>query len=60
MSCCTSHAARSLAAAQTSERVAELARGLAYWAATYFEVPGPASTAGQKPPSTVTATTTTR
>src|SRR6202167_1637270 len=42
----TSHAARSLAAAQTSERVAELARGLAYWAATYFEVPGPASTAG--------------
>jgi hypothetical protein len=42
----TSHAARSLAAAQTSERVAELARGLAYWAASYFEVPGPASTAG--------------
>src|ERR1700691_4833407 len=42
----TSHAVRSLAAAQTSERVAELARGLAYWAATYFEVPGPASTAG--------------
>jgi hypothetical protein len=42
----TSHAARSLAAAQTSERVAELARGLAYWAATYFEVPGAASTAG--------------
>jgi hypothetical protein len=43
----TSHAARSLAAAQTSERVAELARGLAYWAASYFEVPGPASTAGE-------------
>jgi hypothetical protein len=42
----TSHAARSLAAAQTSERVAELARGLAYWAATYFEVPGAASTMG--------------
>jgi hypothetical protein len=42
----TSHAARSLAAAQTSERVAELARGLAYWAATYFEVPGTASTSG--------------
>jgi hypothetical protein len=42
----TSHAARSLAAAQTTERVAELARGLAYWAATYFEVPGAASTAG--------------
>src|SRR5580704_1027741 len=42
----TSHAARSLAAAQTGERVAELARGLAYWAATYFEVPGTASTTG--------------
>jgi hypothetical protein len=42
----TSHAARSLAAAETSERVAELARGLAYWAATYFEVPGSASTTG--------------
>jgi hypothetical protein len=42
----TSHAARSLAADQTAERVAELARGLAYWAATYFEVPGPATTAG--------------
>jgi hypothetical protein len=42
----TSHAARSLAAAQTGERLAELARGLAYWAATYFEVPGAATTAG--------------
>lgn len=42
----TSHAARSLAAAQTGERVAELARGLAYWAASYFEVPGAAGTTG--------------
>jgi hypothetical protein len=43
----TSHAARSLAAAQTSERLAELARGLAYWAATYVELPGTARTAGR-------------
>jgi len=35
-----SHAARGLADAQTPERVAELAQGLAYWAATYFELPG--------------------
>ena len=43
----SSHAARSLAATQTSERVAELARGLAYWAATYLELPGAARTAGR-------------
>jgi hypothetical protein len=43
----TSHAARSLAVAETSERVAELARGLAYWAATYLELPGSARTAGR-------------
>jgi hypothetical protein len=42
----TSHAARGLAAAQTSERLAELARGLAYWAATYLELPGTARTQG--------------
>ena len=42
----TSHAARSLAADQTNERVAELARGMAYWAASYVEVPGAARTAG--------------
>ena len=41
----TSHAARSLAAAQTSERVCELARGLAYWAAGYLEIPGSSRTA---------------
>jgi hypothetical protein len=43
----TSHAARSLAAAETSDRIAELARGLAYWAATYLELPGSARTAGR-------------
>jgi hypothetical protein len=42
----TSHAARSLAAGQTGERLAELARGMAYWAASYLEVPGAARTAG--------------
>jgi hypothetical protein len=50
----TSHAARSLAqaeaagrSAQTGERTAELARGLAYWAASYLELPGPARTGGR-------------
>lgn len=42
----TSHAARSLADAETPERTAELAKGLAYWAATYLELPGTASTGG--------------
>jgi hypothetical protein len=36
----TSHAARSLAASESSERLDELARGLAYWAAGYLELPG--------------------
>lgn len=36
----TSHAARSLAASESSERLEELARGLAYWAAGYLELPG--------------------
>jgi len=36
----TSHAARALGAARTPEREAELARGLAYWAASYVELPG--------------------
>jgi hypothetical protein len=43
----TSHAARSLAAAETAERTAELAKGLAYWAATYLELPGTAQVSGQ-------------
>lgn len=47
----TSHAARSLAAAtaaggDTTEREAELARGLAYWAAGYIELPGTPRTSG--------------
>jgi hypothetical protein len=46
----TSHAARSLAAAPgdppDGERLAELARGLAYWAAGYLELPGTPRTAG--------------
>ena len=42
----TSHAARSLAVDQTSERLAELARGMAYWAASYVEVPGTPHTEG--------------
>ena len=41
-----SHAARGLADGQTPERTAELARGLAYWAATYVELPGPRRTSG--------------
>jgi len=42
----TSHAARSLAAADTVERRDELARGLAYWAAGYLELPLSARTGG--------------
>jgi len=42
----SSHAARSLAARQTGERVTELARGLAYWAASYLEIPGSPCTEG--------------
>lgn len=55
----TSHAARSLAAglpaqptdspgraAEPPERVAELAKGLAYWAAAYLELPGSRRTGG--------------
>jgi hypothetical protein len=50
----TSHAARSLAAAEeagaaagTAGRRDELARGLAYWAASYLELPGATRTAGR-------------
>jgi hypothetical protein len=47
-----SHAARSLAAAEaagadTAQRRGELARGLAYWAASYLELHGAARTAGR-------------
>ena len=43
----SSHAARSLAVHQSAERLAELARGLAYWAATYLELPGSPRTEGR-------------
>jgi hypothetical protein len=43
----TSHAARSLAQAPSGERLAELARGLAYWAASYLELPGSPRTEGR-------------
>ena len=42
----TSHAARSLAAEEPPERIAELAKGLAYWAAAYLELPGSRRTGG--------------
>lgn len=42
----TAHAVRSLGHRQTPERLAELARGLAYWAARYQEVPGPSRPSG--------------
>jgi hypothetical protein len=43
----TSQAARSLSTSPSPERLAELARGLAYWAAGYLELPGTPRTAGQ-------------
>ncbi len=43
----TSHAARSLADADTAQRRGELARALAYWAASYLELPGARGTGGQ-------------
>ena len=42
----TAHAVRGLGRRQTPERLAELARGLAYWAARYQEVPGPSRPSG--------------
>jgi hypothetical protein len=42
----TAHAVRGLRARETPQRLAELARGLAYWAARYQEVPGPATPSG--------------
>jgi Questin oxidase-like len=47
----TAHAARSLSAAETAARRDELARGLAYWAARYVEIPG-ARPAGTLPAGT--------
>ena len=42
----TAHAVRALDDGETPERVAELARGLAYWAARYAVLPGRALTVG--------------
>ena len=42
----TGHAVRALGDGQTPERVAELARGLAYWAARFTILPGRRLTAG--------------
>ena len=42
----TAHAVRGLGERQTPERLAELARGLAYWAARYQDVPGPTTPSG--------------
>jgi hypothetical protein len=44
----TAHAVRALRAKETPQRTAELARGLAYWAARYQEVPGPAVPGGTR------------
>ena len=42
----TAHAVRAPACRETPERLAELARGLAYWAARYQDVPGPTMPSG--------------
>jgi hypothetical protein len=44
----TAHAVRSLAAADTPPRRLELANGLAFWASTYQELPGPPLLIGQE------------
>jgi hypothetical protein len=48
----TSHAVRAIGRRETPERRAELARGLAYWASSYEELPG-----GAKPPRVTSAFT---
>ena len=42
----TAHAVRALRVRETRQRLAELARGLGYWAARYQEVPGPTRPSG--------------
>jgi hypothetical protein len=44
----TAHAARALLARDSPARRAELARGLAYWAARYQELPGPMQPTGTR------------
>ena len=47
----TSHAARALDASPSPERTHELAQALAYWAATYEELPGRPRASGQLAPA---------
>ena len=47
----TAHAVRSLESGETPSRLAELARGLAYWAARYQELPWEAALPGSLAPS---------
>ncbi len=47
----TAHAVRSLRARESPERLGELTRGLAYWAARYQEVPGPSMPSGRLRPA---------
>ena len=42
----TAHAVRAMRVVESPERIAELARGLAYWAARYQDVPGPTTPSG--------------
>lgn len=52
----SAHAARALGRKETPVRLAELSRGLAYWAASYQEVPGRAAGAGSTEPAERSAT----
>jgi hypothetical protein len=52
----TSHAARGLEARETPPRIHELAEGLAYWAATYAQLPDSAAPPGSARPSEAVAT----
>lgn len=47
----TGHAVRSLESGETPARLAELARGLGYWATRYQELPWEAALPGSLPPS---------
>lgn len=51
----TAHAVRALRRCETPARVAELGRGLSYWAARYQEVPGPTLPTGSLPLAEVVA-----
>jgi hypothetical protein len=51
----TAHAVRGLSQRETAERVHEFGDGLAYWAATYCELPGAADRSGNAMPSNAIA-----